>query len=198
MPYKILRILLYGTALDPELENRLLYDEYLSQYVECVMTEFHESKALNMIEAENLNTVFVDPAGNSDDSVRAVLKFIEKTRTRFPGKVVFLLYTNKNLAKEKIQKLDPTFPFDRYISANNETVQDHDYFKGLQNALRKCRSYVAPSVQQREQEKVPEKPSNNHLKAANPIVLSVRDLPKNKLPIFQYENRIKFSNTLPR
>ena len=26
----------------------------------------------------------------------------------------------------------------------------------------------------------------------------IRDLPKNKLPIFQYENRIKFSNTLPR
>lgn len=156
---KPLRILLYGTSLDPELDNRLLYDETLSQSVECVKKAWHESEALSMIERERLNTVFVNPVMDSDASVDDLLKFIEKIRTRFPQQVAVVLYADLKLARTTLQRSDPSFPFERYIRVD-ETAQGDSYFKEIETALRKCRAYVAPTTQQHRQTEVSTTPSD--------------------------------------
>lgn len=158
---KILKILLYYPFIDPELSNRLEFDEELGAYVKSVVKAYDQQEALYKIEEEKLNTVFLNPIEDDGSINSTTIELIETIRNRFPRKVAIVLYTEID-SKQKLQTSYPEISFNRFIFVDVNKTTD-EYYKDLRFALRDCYNYVASEVQQEEtqEQKINTQPQSN-------------------------------------
>lgn len=141
---KILRILLIGQELNPELDNWLLYNDKLGPYVSEVFKVQDVASAWNYINPHRVNTILVEPltADQAQCVNGEIIKFISEVRSKYHKEFVFVLHTNIQRAEREFQTNHPNFAFVKFIRVNNDE-EDTQYFDKLKLALEKAEAYLS-------------------------------------------------------